>query len=343
MIETKESLVHFFSMSLILLLFGPTAFIFGIGISIGSYFLIPKWLFLIICIIYIIDIYIIQPQNKLSRKKTIVKTWNGWKYIFDWFETKIHIDDNFTIIKNKAYIICMHPHGIFSWGNGIILTESVMKDYYCNKECCKNKEKKFFEGKKLCFAGASIVFKIPFVREIYLALGVIDAKRKNIEYALKQNISVGINVDGIAGVLSCKPGVDSVVLKNRTGFIKLALKTGSPLIPVYQFGLVDNYNTDSNSFKYIQEFFHKKLKCGLPIFFSMKYGLLPYRNPQLNIVVGKPIIIPQKDLIKDINDDLVNKYHAIYINELVILYNKWKGEFGFENRQIQILDAHNPY
>ncbi|VVU95403.1 Diacylglycerol acyltransferase [seawater metagenome] len=341
--KKEESLMNILYMSIIILLFGPTSFFFGIAILLLSFLILPNWIFFLLCTIYICDIYLIQPQNNISRSNKFIKKWKGWKQIFNWFETKIHLDDNVVIHKNQTYIIGMHPHGIFSWGNGMLLTESVLGDYYCQNACCRNKFKQTFEEKKMCFAGASIIFKIPFVRELCLALGVIDASEKNIIKALKNNISVGINIDGIAGVLACKPGKDAVVLKNRKGFIKLALKAGVSIIPIYQFGLVDNYNTRLDFLKPIQVFFHKYLKCGLPIFFTNNYGFLPYRNPKLNIVLGKPIEIKEKDYGKNNDEYIVDKYHDLYIKELTTLYNKWKGQFGFENREIEILDALNPY
>ena len=336
MLKKIESSLYFCLMSFIVFLVGPTSFIIGLFLIYISYNIFPLWFFIILWMCYIFDIFFIQPQNSITRTSKKFKNWAGWNLVNNWFNFKIFTEDDMNIDQNKTYIFAIHPHGIFSWGCAIPLIDNLP---------FRNFNKKFSKI-NYCFVAASIVFKIPLIREICLMLGMIDASKNNIMSALKNNYSVGINIDGQAGVLSCKKGIDSVVLDNRKGFIKIALSTGSPIIPVYQFGLVDIYDTGPEFIKPFQRFFHKKLKWALPIFYSKDYGLLPYRNKPINIVVGNPINLPfikKEDWGKEPAKETVEFYHKIYKNEIIKLYNKWKYNFGCGNRTLQIIDAYNPY
>jgi len=48
--------------------------------------------------------------------------------------------------------------------------------------------------------------------------------------------SITIVVGGAAESLSAHPGTADLTLKRRKGFIKLAIRTGASLVPVFSFG-----------------------------------------------------------------------------------------------------------
>ena len=95
-------------------------------------------------------------------------------------------------------------------------------------------------------------FLLPFARELLLARGFISADRHAISTFLgkKKNRAVGLVVGGAAESLHSYPGKNSLILKKRKGFIKLALRNGytfsytlvselidrAKLVPVYSFG-----------------------------------------------------------------------------------------------------------
>lgn len=69
----------------------------------------------------------------------------------------------------------------------------------------------------------------PFLRDIMLALGFCDVSKQSIEYLCGKpeggNAAV-IVVGGAAESLDARPGSCIVTIKNRKGFIRMALKTG---------------------------------------------------------------------------------------------------------------------
>ena len=70
----------------------------------------------------------------------------------------------------------------------------------------------------------------------------MDAKPSELIKALKKNWSLGIAPGGIAEMFwgypkpGCKPNEEYAFLKSRKGFLRMAMRQGTPVVPVYCFG-----------------------------------------------------------------------------------------------------------
>jgi len=63
---------------------------------------------------------------------------------------------------------------------------------------------------------------------------------------------------------------------------------------------------------------------------------LPINDINVLIVKGKKIVI-ENIKESDINDELINKYHNIYINEIKRIFNTYKNEFDeYKNSKLEI-------
>ena len=49
-------------------------------------------------------------------------------------------------------------------------------------------------------------------------------------------------VGGAEESLNARPGIYKLVLKNRKGFVRIAIETGASLVPVFSFGEVEVYD-----------------------------------------------------------------------------------------------------
>lgn len=126
-------------------------------------------------------------------------------------------------------------------------------------------------------------------------------------------------------------------LKSRKGFIKLALSTGSPICPVFAFGLDKSYDymippglsTISRKMGFV------------PVLFTGRFGI-PFGIPKvtkIHVVIGTPIEIPKMDLENAGNEKIQNsidKYHALYLQELEALYKRHKDDAGYGKRNLII-------
>ena len=95
----------------------------------------------------------------------------------------------------------------------------------------------------MCSLLCSILFYIPFAREVLLGSGYRDASRTTCERILREGNSIYLVTGGSAESIETEKGKDKVYLKRRLGFIRLAMKFGVPIVPCYAFGQNDVYDT----------------------------------------------------------------------------------------------------
>lgn len=150
-----------------------------------------------------------------------------------------------------------------------------------------------------------------------------------------------IVVGGASEALNHDKEAIEIILKSRKGFIKLALRFGRPLVPVFNFGEHFLYNQAPNPkgslLRKFQNWFKDTISFSPPIFygrgiFQYNFGLVPYRKP-LNIVVGKPIPVPK---IENPTNEEVEAMHAKYVEALVQLYDDYNPEYGDKNVKLVI-------
>ena len=150
-----------------------------------------------------------------------------------------------------AWIGAGPPHGVLPFAN-VLSIPAINTFSFC----------------KFVGAGASVVAHTPFLR--YMALfGMIDVSAKSIARSIGAGVCVGTVPDGIAGIFKCSESAEVVEpktrtarractppcthaslhaltpagthpqvvkLKTRKGLAKLALKTGTPIVPAYSVG-----------------------------------------------------------------------------------------------------------
>jgi 2-acylglycerol O-acyltransferase 2/2-acylglycerol O-acyltransferase 1 len=184
-------------------------------------------------------------------------------------------------------------------------------------------------------------FRIPFYRDYALAMGLASVSRESCENILStggmdgagMGRAITIVVGGARESLNAQPGKMSLVLRQRRGFIKLAIRTGADLVPVLAFGendLYDQVSSDRHPLIHrMQMTIKKTMGFTVPLFhargvFNYDVGLLPYRQP-VNVVVGRPIPVVQKSVIED---SYVDQLHRQYIRELTMLWDQFRVDFG---------------
>jgi len=92
-------------------------------------------------------------------------------------------------------------------------------------------------------------FKFPIYRDIILALGIASVSRHSCEKILScgPGRSIVIVIGGASESLNARPGIADLVLKKRLGFIRIAIRHGADLVPVFSFGENELYNQVDNS------------------------------------------------------------------------------------------------
>lgn len=230
------------------------------------------------------------------------------------------------IPDGPAYIFGYHPHGVVAMGAmGAIGTNGANWS-------------SIFANIPVCLLTLGTQFIIPFYRDYLLALGISSVSKKNIQSILAQHTSVSIVIGGAREALMSKPGTCKLILKNRKGFVKLALRTPNVcLVPVFAFGETEIYEVAQPS---STSWLHKAqlvLKSAVgftvPFFhargiFNYDFGLLPYRR-RIDVVVGKPIEVPYDP---EPSEEVVNKWHDIYVEELLKLVETNRERFNYTTK-----------
>jgi hypothetical protein len=119
---------------------------------------------------------------------------------------------------DQPMIFCAIPHGVAPMGiTAYPFWSKLFNDKLCHWTC------------------APVILKIPILQKYMKRIGYIPAKAKNIVDTLtKKEENVGIILDGIAGMFQSHD--EMAYVKKRKGIIKIALRCGVPIVPVYGFG-----------------------------------------------------------------------------------------------------------
>lgn len=144
--------------------------------------------------------------------------------------------------------------------------------------------------------------------------------------------AVVIVVGGAQEALYMRPDEYKIVLKKRKGFVKLALKNGASLVPIFSFGELDLYDQPANppgsKLRRWQDFV--KAVTGIAPtkfigrgFFQYSYGMIP-RRKTLNLVLGAPIDVPKTP---EPSDEMVVEYHQKFMDGLIDLFETNKVKF----------------
>ena len=173
------------------------------------------------------------------------------------------------------------------------------------------------------------MFFIPFFRELWSWSGACSASRAGLLHLLSQpGGQLPVLVPGGAEeALNCDREEVRLVLSRRKGFIKLALSTGTSLLPSFTFGENKIYtkldNPEGSWIRSFQDWAQKWFGFAPVLFlgrgiFNYNLGILPHRKP-LTVVVGSPIKVEK--MPNPTRED-IEALHRKYVEALTALYNE---------------------
>jgi len=305
---------------------------FGVTIWMGwNGFLVSLFLYLIffattnqrIIIIGILTASLILPRNfpeKWGYRLGNFSAQQARKY----FGLKVTYEDE-DVIRNIsiAPIFASEPHDIlpfnlFSFNQSLGMTPAEIGEV------------------KGLITGAC--FKIPIMRQVYSWNQTVPVDKKTFRQRLKNNQAVLFVPGGMQEVtmLDPKRPQDLILyLKNRKGFIKLALENGNPIIPVFCFGLDGSYSYWIPRGKLVNQI--ASYIGFVPLIMWGRFGIplgIPRPN-KLHNIIGKPIEIPCEG--SDVKDESVEKYHALFLTEMEALFERHKHTEGYGDRKLKII------
>ncbi|KAJ3413110.1 diacylglycerol O-acyltransferase 1 [Chytridiales sp. JEL 0842] len=244
-----------------------------------------------------------------------------WKWFSGFFP--VSIVKTAELDPSKTYLFGYHPHGIIAIGA------------FANFGTDATGFAKKFPGINVRLMTLQSNFHIPIWREILLTLGICSVSRRSCDNILSKGPgnSCMIVVGGAQESLNAFPYTYDLVIKKRLGFIKVALRNGANLVPVFSFGENDIWdqvpNPKGSYLRKFQQVFQKYASFSPPLFhgrgiFNYEFGILPYRRA-ITSVVGTPIECPK---IPNPTEAEILEYQKKYLDGLQEIYDKYKDQYA---------------
>ena len=209
-------------------------------ISSDTLWLITQWIGIPFAVYYVVFILVLDPlhlsvQNANPHPPRYELEVAATAFLSSFLEyfpcTVVPWEQNATLPTMKQYIFAVHPHGIHCTPLAQFTTLNGPFD------------RRFpgLVGKHITGLAATVMFKLPLVRELFLHMGYVDASREVASRVLERGRSVLVCIGGAEESMYTTQGKDILVLKKRKGFVRLALSYGAELVPVFGVGNTDLY------------------------------------------------------------------------------------------------------
>eukprot|EP00076_Gallus_gallus_P014932 XP_015133826.1 acyl-CoA wax alcohol acyltransferase 1 isoform X5 [Gallus gallus] len=285
-----------------------------------------------------------DTPEKGGRRLPCLRRWSVWRHFRDYFPVKVQnwLVKTHDLSPGHNYIIGSHPHGILCVGA------------FCNFITGSTGFSELFPGIRPFLTTLAGNFRLPLFREYLMsgarvapAIGLCPVTRRAIGHLLSKNgtgNAVAIVIGGAAESLSCSPGVTTLILKNRKGFVRMALQHGAFLVPSFSFGENELFRQvvfeEGSWMRAVQQRFQKMMGFAPCVFYGRgltsvrSRGFLPYARP-ITTVVGEPVTVPK---IEEPSSEVVDLYHGMYVRSLLKLFNDNKTKYGLsEGDELRIV------
>uniref|UniRef100_A0A8C3XNY9 Acyltransferase n=1 Tax=Chelydra serpentina TaxID=8475 RepID=A0A8C3XNY9_CHESE len=273
-----------------------------------------------------------DTPSKGGRRIHCIRNSVIWRHMRNYFP--VTLVKTTELDPSKNYVVGFHPHGVMVAGAFL---------NFCTEATGFSQ---LFPGLTPHMMMLTLWFRVPFFRDYLLSGGLVPSDKDTAAYVLRRwgggNV-LAIAVGGAQEALDARPGAFTLLLKNRKGFVRLAMEHGAPLVPVFSFGeneLFDQVDNPKGSWlRRMQHRLQQIMGISLPLFhargvFQYSFGLLPYRRP-IFTVVGKPIKVEKKH---NPSQEEVDRLHQMYIEELCKLFEEHKTKYNVpEDRHLEFI------
>ena len=192
-------------------------------------------------------------------------------------------------------------------------------------------------SRRLCrWTTAPVVLRLPLIGTLMRKIGYIAAEKKAIEETLvKREESVGVVLDGVAGMFY--PGgskEETAFVKQRKGIIKIALRAGATVVPVYGFGHTDLWTILADPFGWMRAI---SVRLDTSVVLGLgRWGwpLGPPKRAPVTVALGEPISCPH---CADPTKELVTEYHDKLLDGYKKLFDTHKAAAGIPQKELRFV------
>jgi hypothetical protein len=196
------------------------------------------------------------------------------RYILEWLPMRILRTQE--LDPSKQYIFACHPHGTLAFNRAVV---GFSTNTLWNKA---------FPNVPFRVLTARAAFFVPFIRELWLWTSCVDASREVATKVLRDiKSSIFVYPGGEKEQILTEYQKHKVFLSSRKGFVRLALREGAALVPVYAFGETDLYHHSQFALS-AREYLVKNFGVSAQIFFVMHFSYVSLFLLLLNDVLCCP-------------------------------------------------------
>ncbi|MCX7943309.1 MAG: acyltransferase family protein [Deltaproteobacteria bacterium] len=148
-----------------------------------------------------------------------------------------------------------------------------------------------------------IIFNVPFLRELFLSVGIVDGNRDNALKVLRKGGLLMVMPGGAREGIKMPEDKYKLNWEGRTGFIKIAQMSGAPIVLSFCYGIDDIYEW------ILHKTGRKTEDIGVPVLMGL--GILPL-PVKLTQVISKPIFISPKKDPEEVKKSLMREMRRLY-------------------------------
>lgn len=293
-----------YPLSLFILLFG---FIIGIGISIVFF---GSLSFIVVLFLLCIGSLRIMPMLNFMNNILNKLFPDQIKLFSKNIKTSFPVYYSKDFDHSKKYIYLFHPHGLLSLSHYLNIGTNLTnwKDRETN-------------GTTL-----SILWCLPFGQELLESTNFVPSNYDDMKNVLLNNKSLSVTLGGVKEIALSQDNKMILNIAKKRGIFKMALETGTPLVPILVYGENEIYKVSPSWLLKILNNFVLKYNLFLPIpTFKSCYKWLRLFNEPLKAPVktyaGSPIEVQK--IINPTDEDIL-KLREIYFIQLRKLYKETK-------------------
>jgi len=224
--------------------------------------------------------------------------------------------------SDRGRLLACVPHGIVPYGVMLLWLEVLR------------------QGRLLGGLGASVLFRLPLLRQFLGAIGIEPATPRALAAKLRVPGSDTFLVPGgIAEMFLNDPDLEVVQIATRKGFCKHALRAGACVCPVYIFGQTQLFYTLGGRAQELLRRLSRYARVSLVPFVGRSWlsPFVPLQRP-LTAVIGRPLNVHMPP-VPSPTPEQIDALHAQFCSELRRLFDEHKASHpGFAHKTLHFED-----